>query len=213
LVQSPSGIFSILMLVVIGVVLGRGTDARWLIGGGLLVMAAGNYWMAIMNLYVSPTLLIWPRIVLICGLSMIFAPISVAAFKYTPTHLRAAAVGLFSLLRNEGGSVGTSMAQTIVERREQFHNARIGELLDPFNPAVQIFSENGRAVFLQQTGDSAAAQELTVQALDALRQQQAASLAYFDTFWLFAALAVTLIPLVLLMKPSAAEKGAHIAAE
>ena len=109
--------------------------------------------------------------------------------------------------------MGTSLAQTIVERREQFHNARIGELIDPFNPAVQAFSEQGRAFFLQQTGDSAAAQELTVQALEALRQQQAASLAYFDAFWLFAALAVVLIPLVLLMKPSAAEKGAHIAAE
>jgi MFS transporter, DHA2 family, multidrug resistance protein len=213
LVQSPSGIFSVMMLVVVGAALGRGTDARWLIALGLIVMAAGNYWMALMNLYVSPMQLIWPRIVLICGLSLIFAPINVAAFKYTPTHLRAAAVGLFALLRNEGGSVGTSLAQTIVERREQFHNARISEFLDQFNPAVQTFSEQARAFFLQQTGDSAAAQELTVQALEALRQQQAASLAYFDTFWLFAALAVVLIPLVLLMKPSAAEKGEHIGAE
>jgi MFS transporter, DHA2 family, multidrug resistance protein len=213
LVQSPSGIFSIMMLVVVGAVLGRGIDARWPIACGLIIMAIGNYWMALLNLNVSPTILIWPRIVLICGLSMIFAPISVAAFKYMPPHLRAAAVGLFSLLRNEGGSVGTSLAQTIVERREQFHNARIGELIDPFNPAVQTFSEQSQAFFLQQTGDSAAAQELTVQALEALRGQQASSLAYFDAFWLFAALAVVLIPLVLLMKPSAAEKGEHIAAE
>ena len=94
LVQSPSGFFSIMMLVVVGALLGRGTDARWLITGGLIVMAAGNYWMAILNLYVSPTQVIWPRVVLICGLSMIFAPINVAAFKYTPPHLRGAAVGL-----------------------------------------------------------------------------------------------------------------------
>jgi DHA2 family multidrug resistance protein len=144
---------------------------------------------------------------------MIFAPINVAAFKYTPSHLRAAAVGLFALLRNEGGSVGTSVAQTIVQRREQFHNARIADLIDPFNPTVQSFSEQAQAYFLQQTGDSVGAQELTIQALESLRQQQATSLAYFDAFWLFAALAVTLIPLVFLMKPSAAEKGAHIGAE
>jgi DHA2 family multidrug resistance protein len=137
----------------------------------------------------------------------------VAAFKFTPMRLRAAAVGLFALLRNEGGSVGTSLAQTIVERREQFHNSRIGEFLDPFNPAVQTFSEQGRAFFVQQTGDAAAAEQLTLEALEGLRQQQATSLAYFDTFWLFAALAVVLIPLVFLMRPSAAEKGAHIAAE
>ena len=54
---------------------------------------------------------------------------------------------------------------------------------------------------------------MALQVLDDLRQQQAVSLAYFDTFWLLAMLALVLVPLVLLMKPSAAEKGAHIAAE
>jgi MFS transporter, DHA2 family, multidrug resistance protein len=213
LVQSPSGVFSILMLLVVGIVMGRGVDARWVIAAGVIVMAVGNYWMALMNLNISQTQVIGPRVVLICGLSMIFAPISVAAFKYTPNHLRAAAVGLFALLRNEGGSVGTSLSQTIVERREQLHNARIADLVDPFNPAVQSFSAQAQPFFLQRTGDPAAAQELTVQALDTLRQQQALSLAYFDAFWLFAVLAVALLPLVLLMKPSAAEKGAHIGAE
>ena len=98
-------------------------------------MAAGNYWMALMNLYISPWQVIWPRVVLIVGLSMIFASLNVAAFMYTPTHLRGAAVGLFALLRNEGGSVGTSMAQTIQQRREQFHTARFESL---HAPAVSI---------------------------------------------------------------------------
>ena len=47
LVQSPSGFFSILMMVVVGAFLGRGMDARWLIALGLIVMAAANYWMAL----------------------------------------------------------------------------------------------------------------------------------------------------------------------
>ena len=34
LVQSPSGVFSIMMMLVVGTLLGRGTDARWLIAGG-----------------------------------------------------------------------------------------------------------------------------------------------------------------------------------
>ncbi len=213
LVQSPSGIFSIMMLVVVGALIGRGVDARWLIAAGLLVMAAGNYWMALMNLYISPWQVIWPRVVLIVGLSMIFAPINVAAFKYTPMHLRGAAVGLMALLRNEGGSVGTSMAQTIEHRREQFHTARVGEFLDPFNPAVNSFSEQGQAFFFQQTGDPAGSQQMTWQALADLRQQQAASLAYFDVFWLFAVLAVGLLVLVPLMKRSVAQEGEHIGAE
>jgi DHA2 family multidrug resistance protein len=169
--------------------------------------------MALMNLYISPWQVVWPRVVMIVGLSMIFAPINVAAFKYTPLHLRAAAVGLLALLRNEGGSVGTSMAQTIQERREQFHLSRVGEFLDPLNPAVTSFLEQARDFFYQHTGDAAGSQQRAEQALANLRQQQAASLAYFDVFWLCAALGVALVFLVLLMKRSVAEKGAHVGAE
>jgi MFS transporter, DHA2 family, multidrug resistance protein len=85
-------------------------------------------------------------------------------------------VGLLSLLRNEGGSVGTSLAQTLQERREQFHTLRLGESLDPPNPAVQ-FLEQAQARSLQQTGDPAAAQQLAWQALENLRHQQASAVA------------------------------------
>jgi DHA2 family multidrug resistance protein len=213
IVQSWSGPFSIMGLFVVGVVLGRGVDARWLIAIGLLIMAAGNYWMALMNVYISPDQVTAPRVVLVIGLSLLFAPINVAAFKYIPSHLRGAAVGLLALLRNEGGSVGTSMAQTLVERREQFHTARMGEFLDRLNPTVSAFSTQARASFLQKTDDPAASQRMTWQALANLREQQAAAMAYFDVFWLFAVLAVSLVVLVLLMKRSVAEKGAHLAAE
>ena len=77
--------------------------------------------MSQLNLNISPGQVIWPRVVLVLGLSICFAPANVAAYLYTPPLLRGAAVGLLSLLRNEGGSVGTSMAQTVQERREQFH--------------------------------------------------------------------------------------------
>jgi DHA2 family multidrug resistance protein len=105
------------------------------------------------------------------------------------------------------------MAQTIQERRDQFHILRLGELIDTFNANVVSFLDQARVVFLQQTGDPSAARQLAWQTLENLRQQQASSLAYFDVFWLLAV--VTLAPLltVLLMKRSVAEKGAHIGHE
>jgi DHA2 family multidrug resistance protein len=120
---------------------------------------------------------------------------------------------LLSLLRNEGGSVGTSLAQTMQERRDQFHTLRLGEYLDPFNSAANSFIEHARTLFLQQTGDPVAAQQLAWQALENLRQQQASALAYFDVFLMLAMVTLVLVPVVLLMKRSVAEKGAHIGAE
>jgi MFS transporter, DHA2 family, multidrug resistance protein len=213
LVMSPAGFFAVLAMPVVGFMLGRGTDARWMIIAGLLVMAAGNYWMSQLNLEISPGQVVWPRVVLVLGLSICFAPANVAAYLYTPPLLRGAAVGLLSLLRNEGGSVGVSLAQTVQERRDQFHTLRLGESLDPFNPAVDSFLDQARALFLQQTGDPVAAQQLAWQALENLREQQASALAYFDVFLLSAVVTLVLVPVVLLMKRSVAEKGAHIGAE
>jgi DHA2 family multidrug resistance protein len=105
------------------------------------------------------------------------------------------------------------VAQTFQERREQFHLARVGENLDLLNPEVQSYFERSQAFFMQQTGDPVQSKQMGLQVLDNLRQQQASSLAYFDVFWLFAVLGVGLIFLVLLMKRSVAEKGAHVAAD
>ena len=123
LVLSPAGVFALAVLLVIGAVLSRGVDARYLMAGGLITMAIGNFWMAHLNLEISPYQIVWPRVVLIAGLSMLFAPLNVAAFIYLPKEIRGAAVGLLALLRNEGGSAGTSIAQIIQERREQFSYA------------------------------------------------------------------------------------------
>jgi DHA2 family multidrug resistance protein len=213
LVMSPGGFFAVVAMPVVGLVLGRGTDARWVIITGLLVMIAGNYWMSQLNLEISPGQVVWPRVVLVLGLSICFAPANVAAYIYTPPLLRGAAVGLLSLLRNEGGSVGTSMAQTMQEHRDQFHTLRLGESLDAFNADVVSFLEQARGVFAQQIGDPVAAQQLAWQALEDLRQQQASALAYFDVFLTLAVVTLALVPAVLLMKRSVAPKGAHIGSE
>ncbi len=213
LVLSPSGIASILVLIIVGRLLGLGIDARWFIAIGLLVLGASAYWTSLLNLQISPWQVVWPRVVLIAGLSMIFAPINVAAYIYTPREIRGAAVGLFALLRNEGGSVGTSMAQTIQERRETFHELRLGEHLDPFNPNVVAFAHQSQAALYRLTGDPVGAKRMSLQVLENLRLQQASSLAYFDVFWVTGVISFALVFLVLLMKRSVAEKGAQIGGE
>ncbi len=213
LVLSPAGLFAIVTLVVVGALMTRGTDARFLIAVGLVILALGNFLMSRLNLSVSPWQVVWPRVILIVGLSMIFAPLNVAAFVNIPRELRGPAVGLLALLRNEGGSVGTSVAKTVIDRREQFHALRLNEWLDPLNPAVQEFIHNGQTILLKMNGDLHRSTLTALQVLDRLRGQQALSLAYFDLFFLSAVVAVLLVGLIFLMRRSVAEKGAHISAE
>ena len=213
LVLSPAGISAVMMLFVVGLLLGRGVDARYLMAGGLLTMAAGNFWLAHLTLDVGPWQIVWPRMVVIAGLSMIFAPLNLAAFIYIPQRLRGAAVGLLALLRNEGGSVGTSVAQIIQERREQFHTLRLNEALDALNPAVHELLDRAQALFLQQTGDPVLAHRMALQLLEDQRARQALSLAFFDVFSLSAGFGVLLMLVVLVMRRSVAARGAHIGGE
>jgi DHA2 family multidrug resistance protein len=169
--------------------------------------------MSNVTLQISPFLVMWPRIVLTAGLGLLFAPLNVAAYLYIPKELRGASVGLLSLLRNEGGSVGTSLGQTVQERRDQFHPLRLNEYLNPLNPALNSYLERAQATFYRETGDAALAHDMALQALAQLRAQQAASLAYFDIFWVAAMLSFALVALVFFMRRSVAEKGATVGGE
>ena len=90
----------------------------------------------------------------------------------------------------------------------------IEDILAPgFNAAAHSFLQQASGPFLQQTGDPVGAQQLALQALANLRRQQASALAYFDVFWVLAAVMVALVFVVLLMKRSVAEKGVRIGSE
>ena len=127
--------------------------------------------------------------------------------------MRGAAVGLFALLRNEGGSFGTSLGHTLTERLQQFHALRLNESLDPFNPAVTTFLTQSQSQLLQQTGDPVASSQMSLQMLANLRSVHAQALSYFDCFLLFAVAGGVLSLFVFGMRRSVAEKGAHISAE
>jgi MFS transporter, DHA2 family, multidrug resistance protein len=100
---------------------------------------------------------------------------------------------------------------SIQERRDQFHTLRLGEYLDPFNAAAKAFLTQAQSLFLQQTADPVALRQLAWQQLENVRQQQASALAYFDIFWMIAVLTFVVAFVVLFMKRSVAEKGAHTA--
>jgi DHA2 family multidrug resistance protein len=210
--MSPAGLVSIPAIILSGYLVGKRVDARYLIIVGVCLMAAGSYWFSRMNLGVGSGQLMWPYATQMAGMSILFAPLSVAVFRYLPPELRGAAAGIFAALRMEGGSLGTTLGKTIVARRLPLHTSRLGEHLNPFSPALREAGRSAQAFFYQLTGDPRGSQTLALKAIDDLRQQQGGALAYLDAYWLFAVLTLVIIPLAILMRKSQAEAGAHIAA-
>lgn len=207
LIMSPAGIGVMLCMPISGFLVGRRFDARYLIFFGILCVAAGSYWAALMNIEVSPWVLLIRRSAQFVGMGFIFAPLNTAAYVYLPRDQTSNATGLFNMMRNEGASLGIALVNIILARRGQFHQSRLVDSLTPFN---QPYVEANQALTqqLHQAGygpvtDSQMALEQIYQAA----RQQAQLLSYLDLFWIFSVAAVCLAPMVFLMRPSKGEKG------
>ena len=93
-------------------------------------------WMSGLNLGVSPGMVISPRNIQTLGAGLMFVPLNLAAYAFIPKEQTNNASGLFSLVRNEGSSIGVAITNTLLQRRTQFHQFRLIEHLHPLNPAA-----------------------------------------------------------------------------
>jgi DHA2 family multidrug resistance protein len=211
LVMSPAGLVTMLVMPAIGIALGKGADARWLIAMGLTIVGVSCLWMASMNMEISPGQVIWPRNLQTIGAGLLWVPINTAAYAYISKEQTNNASGLFSLIRNEGSSIGIALSNTMLQRRTQFHHSRLAEGLDRYNPVATGWLD-GTAMMLQKAGsDAALAARQALRMLDNAVSRQASFMSYLDMFWLFAVLSFAVIPFIFLMKKAVA-KGGEMAA-
>lgn len=191
---SPGGLLVMFMLPFVGFLLGK-VEARWLIGVGLVITCLALIHMTTFDLNMDFKYAVYARCFQAAGLAFLFVPINTAAYAFVPPTKNNAASGLINLARNIGGSLGISLVTTLLDRRAQFHQARLTEhttLLDPaFNRAVDS------ATHIVGT---AGAQDSSYMLLMRRLQQQAATLSYIDCFWIMGIAFGVLTPLVFFMK-------------
>ncbi len=210
LIMSPGGIAVMVFMPVSGYLLGRQVDARWLIFFGLLAVGTASYWSALLNIEVSPWILVVRRCAQLFGMGFIFAPVNAAAYLYLPQQQRGNATGLFNMMRNEGASLGISVVNVVLAQRGQFHQSRLVEGLTPFDPPF-VETRNALIQQFQAAGyDAVTAGQMALGQINQTMQQQAAAMSYFDLFWLFSMAAWCVAPLVFLMRRSVAGKGAEL---
>ncbi len=207
LVLSPAGFVTMLEMPVIGILLSRGFDARKLIVAGLLTQAVAAMWMAGLNLGVSPGMVVSPRNFQTLGAGLMFVPINIVAFAFLPRDQTNNASGLFSLVRNEGSSIGVALTNTLLQRRTQFHQFRFTEHIDSLNLNASHWVSGISSALQSRIGDPVLARRQGLQMMYQAVQQQASAISYLDLFWLFSMLSFAAIPLVFLMKRARSDAG------
>jgi DHA2 family multidrug resistance protein len=137
----------------------------------------------------------------------LFVPLISAAYVGLPGEKTNRASAMISVGRNIGGSVGISLVQALLARREQFHQARLVAGLQPLNP-VYVHGIHSLAHALTGRGaPPAAAAQMAVGTLYQLVQRQADMLAFNDVFWAMTVFIVVILPIVLLLKRTPLEHG------
>ncbi len=132
---------------------------------------------------------------LLRGIGAIFAFLFLnqAAISSVPTKFAGDAAGLFSAMRNMGGSIALAGVATMQDQRNWFHNRRIEETLNANSDRVQE-----HVTGLTQALGSA---EAAMRSLSGTIQREALVMTYNDLFWILAMTILAVMPLVLFLRP------------
>jgi DHA2 family multidrug resistance protein len=184
LVVSSAGIVLLTMLPVVGQLTSR-IQARFLIALGWCFIALSMMYTArSIDLDLSFRTASWLRVMQAAGLPLLFVPITLAAYVGLPQEKSSSAAGLINFMRNIGSSIGTSMVTALIAQRSQFHQTHLVTRTAPDNSTFQA-QLDALAARLADAGLGAyEGQRQALARMYQVVQNQAAALAYVDTFWL-----------------------------
>jgi DHA2 family multidrug resistance protein len=182
LVLSPGAGLIIMVLPLVGFLMGRNWQPKYLIAFGFLITSVALWWMTNFNLQISFAVAMWARCLQALGLAFLFVPINTIAYSGLPPGKTNDASALINLMRNLGGSVGISVAQTMLSRRSQFHQNGLVEQITPLNPNF-INALHGWNPQQTTVGPPHASSAIrSVSAIYDELQRQASMLSYIDIF-------------------------------
>jgi MFS transporter, DHA2 family, multidrug resistance protein len=187
----------------------RRFDSRFLVGLGLSIFAASCFMNLHLDLdYASPQLFV-PDVTRALGQALILTPLSAVAMVGITPNEAGAASGLFNMLRNLGGAIGTAAVETFFTKREQYHSFVINAHVSQLQPATQARLASLQQYFLAHgISDPAAAMHSAVIAVGATIRAQATIMGYADCFGLLGAILVCAVASVAVLKKGATSAGA-----
>jgi MFS transporter, DHA2 family, multidrug resistance protein len=207
LVLMPGGL-AMLVLMPIAARLTDVVQPKYLMAFGMLVLAVAMYHLTSLQPDASFDYFAWARVYQMVAMPFLFVPITTLSYADLPPKETNQASSLINVARNLGGSVGVSMAITVLAQRSQFHQLRLTEHLVPSSPQYQSALQQAAEHFAAQGASRPDAQHQAIGWLSQLVQDQSALMSYIDVFWIFAVMAVLLIPLALLLLRAVGQRPA-----
>jgi DHA2 family multidrug resistance protein len=186
-------------------------DSRLLIVTGLLVFAGSCF----MNLYMDQNYagpqLLWPDVIRAVGQAFVMTPISAIAMMGIAPSEAGAASGLFNMMRNLGGAIGTAAIETFFTKREQFHSAIITPEVSLLAPATRKQLSELQQYFMDHgfPGPNGAMHRAIIAVGQTIRAE-ATIMGYADCFGLIGAVLLIAVVAVALLRTKTSAGGAAL---
>jgi len=201
MVLSPGALVLMMTMPIAGrIVSSNKFDPRLLVAIGYGVTAAGLYNLTRLDLGVSfGQITLW-RCYQVMGLSFVFIPISTLNYLGVPRTKNNQISSFSNFARNIGGSVGTALLTTFLQRTQQTHLQALGAHVIPGSPQYTGFIEATRAALMQLGQDASKASQIAIGDAWAMLNRQAQMLSYQNAFWGLSMIIACLIPLPFIMR-------------
>jgi DHA2 family multidrug resistance protein len=194
----PGGLAMLLLMPVVGF-LAISVPVRYMIAGGMVSIAFSMFHMMSLSGTADFSFYAWARVFQTIGLPFVFIPITAASYQGLPPEKTTEASTLINVARNVGGSIGISVAATVLARGTQVHQNILAGHLVPSSPQYQETIRHATAVLTAQGMPPASVPSAAIGLINQAVVQQSALLAYIDVFRGFAIVALLLAPLALVL--------------
>jgi len=114
----------------------RRLSSRGSIVLGLLLFAIGAWWMGGLNQFAGYDQLLWPRVVQGFALGFLFVPLTTLTLAGVDRAELPGATGLYTLVRQLGGSIGIALLELLETRRQQYDQSILASTITLAHPAV-----------------------------------------------------------------------------
>jgi MFS transporter, DHA2 family, multidrug resistance protein len=133
LAMAPRGFGVMASMFFLGGIARRGYDTRPLVAFGFMLVAGASWTLGNLDLQMAMSNFIWPTVVQGIGVGLIFPNLSASALGSIPREQLGYAASLYSMTRNVGASIGTSVLTTILVHREQVQQSQLVQHLSVFD--------------------------------------------------------------------------------
>jgi MFS transporter, DHA2 family, multidrug resistance protein len=133
LMMLPRGLGLTAAMFFLGGIARRGYDTRPLVAFGFALVGIALWLLSGLNLNMAVSNFVWPTVIQGIGMGLVFPNLSAAALSSIPREQMGYATSLFSMTRNIGGSIGTSVLTTMLVRRQQVEQSYLVEHVSVFD--------------------------------------------------------------------------------